>query len=114
MSDEYVHDLAQEIHELTDIVSSLASRVEALEVGTSRFIRPTLDDVRDVMLVYCRQANIRTDANPQEFIDFYESNGWKVGRNKMKSWESAARNWCRRNRKAENKKGTEAYHRHGL
>lgn len=27
------------------------------------------------------------------FFNYYESNGWMVGKNKMKSWESAARGW---------------------
>lgn len=28
-----------------------------------------------------------------KFVDHYESNGWRVGRNPMKSWEAAMRNW---------------------
>lgn len=28
-----------------------------------------------------------------KFYDYYESNGWRVGRNPMKSWEAAMRNW---------------------
>jgi hypothetical protein len=37
---------------------------------------------------------------PQEadkFIDYYSSNGWKVGRNAMKDWRATARRWVRRN-----------------
>jgi uncharacterized protein YdaU (DUF1376 family) len=37
---------------------------------------------------------------PQEadkFIDYYSSNGWKVGRNAMKDWKATARRWVRRN-----------------
>lgn len=29
----------------------------------------------------------------QKFVDYYESNGWRVGRNSMKSWPAAMRNW---------------------
>lgn len=29
----------------------------------------------------------------EEFVAFYESNGWKVGRNPMKSWKSACVTW---------------------
>jgi hypothetical protein len=32
-----------------------------------------------------------------DFMDYYESNGWRVGRNPMKNWESAARRWKRQN-----------------
>ena len=33
----------------------------------------------------------------QDFLDFYESKGWKVGNGKMKSWEASARKWIRGN-----------------
>jgi hypothetical protein len=29
----------------------------------------------------------------QKFFDYYESNGWKVGRNPMRNWQAAMRNW---------------------
>ena len=41
--------------------------------------------------------------NPDEankFCDFYESNGWKVGKNKMKCWKAAVRNWLKGNSNA--------------
>ena len=31
----------------------------------------------------------------QEFMDYYDSNGWKVGRNPMKDWKASARKWVR-------------------
>jgi len=31
----------------------------------------------------------------QEFMDYYDSNGWKVGRNPMKDWKATARRWVR-------------------
>ena len=33
----------------------------------------------------------------QRFHDFYSSKGWMVGKNKMKDWKAAARNWLSRN-----------------
>jgi len=106
--------------ELAQELAELRARVAVLEAnggqtkGTSRFTPPLACEVKEEMVACCRLKGYRTDANPQEFIDFYESNGWKVGRVSMKDWRAAARNWCRRNRIVENKKGTEAYHRHGL
>ena len=29
----------------------------------------------------------------EKFVNYYESNGWKVGKNQMKSWSAAANNW---------------------
>lgn len=43
-----------------------------------------------------------TQNETQSFMDFYESKGWMVGKNKMKSWQPAVRNWIKRN--ADNKK----------
>jgi hypothetical protein len=53
----------------------------------SRFQKPTLDEIKE----YCRDIDAKI--NPQEFIDHYESNGWKVGKNPMKDWRAAVRNW---------------------
>ena len=55
----------------------------------SRFAPPTLEEVR----AYCRERGNRVDA--QRFIDYYTSNGWKVGRNPMKDWKAAVRTWER-------------------
>lgn len=58
-------------------------------VGTSkrpRFVAPTLEEVT----AYVRERGSKVD--PQGFIDFYEANGWKVGKNKMKDWKAACRN----------------------
>lgn len=55
-----------------------------------RVARPTIEDVR----AYCEERQNGIDA--QRFIDYYESNGWKVGRSTMKDWKAAVRNWERR------------------
>jgi hypothetical protein len=31
--------------------------------------------------------------DPQRFVDYYTSNGWMVGKNKMKDWKAAVRTW---------------------
>ena len=37
------------------------------------------------------------DYEARNFFNFYESNGWKVGKNPMVNWRSAASNWISRN-----------------
>ena len=32
-----------------------------------------------------------------KFIDYYTSNGWKVGKNPMKDWKAAVRSWAHNN-----------------
>ena len=45
------------------------------------------------MKTYCEERNNNVDA--EYFIDHYESNGWKVGKNPMKDWKATVRNWER-------------------
>lgn len=56
----------------------------------TRMARPTLQEVSD----YVQESGY--NVNPAEFIDFYESNGWKVGKNPMKDWKAAVRTWNQR------------------
>ncbi len=56
-----------------------------------RFTQPTLDEVR----AYCQERHNSVD--PEQFIDFYISKGWMVGKNPMKDWKAAVRTWERQN-----------------
>ena len=60
-----------------------------------RFTPPTLAEATQYFLD-------KGDPNYQDeadgFINFYESNGWLVGKNKMKKWKAAASGWMKRNR----------------
>lgn len=53
----------------------------------SRFVPPTLAEVK----AYCLERKNNVDA--ERFIDYYTSNGWKVGKNPMKEWKAAVRTW---------------------
>ncbi len=48
---------------------------------------PSLEEVES----YCRERKNRV--NPQYFYDYYQSNGWRVGKNPMKDWKAAVRSW---------------------
>ena len=54
-----------------------------------KFKKPSLEEVKD----YCNERN--NNVNAEQFIDFYESNGWKVGKNPMKDWKACVRTWER-------------------
>lgn len=49
--------------------------------------RPELQDVID----YCKERN--NSVNAEQFMNFYQSNGWKVGKNPMKDWKACVRTW---------------------
>lgn len=57
-----------------------------------KFVKPTVEEIQQ----YCisRKNNIDAEA----FFSYYESVGWKVGRNVMKSWQSAVITWEKRNK----------------
>ena len=59
------------------------------EPKRKRFVPPTIDEVK----AYCRERQNGVDA--ERFIDYYTSNGWLVGKNKMKDWKAAVRTWER-------------------
>ena len=58
-----------------------------------KFQKPTIEEIQQ----YCLEKKYNVDA--QYFIDYYESNGWKVGRNPMKDWKATIRTWNQRNKK---------------
>lgn len=55
----------------------------------SRFTPPSVEEVR----AYCFERGNNVD--PERFVDFYESKGWTVGKNRMRDWKAAVRNWER-------------------
>lgn len=55
-----------------------------------RFVRPTLAQVK----AYCEQRDNGID--PEQWIDHYTANGWRVGKNPMRDWQAAVRTWERK------------------
>ena len=54
------------------------------------FRAPSVDEVR----AYCSERG--NDVDAEHFVAYYQSNGWKVGRNPMKDWKAAVRSWEKR------------------
>lgn len=54
-----------------------------------RFTPPDYEQVSR----YCQQRRNKID--PEEFINYYATKNWMVGRKKMKDWKAAVRNWER-------------------
>lgn len=57
-----------------------------------KFVPPEVEEVRN----YIREHKYSVD--PEQFVDFYESKGWMIGKNKMRSWQAAVRTWSRGDR----------------
>ena len=87
---------------VTDTENALKEKpsYEGKKKSRSAFVPPTPDDVR----TYCQQQGYDIDA--QYFCDFYAKKGWMVGKNKMKDWQAAVRNWVRNNDSGGKKKSS--------
>lgn len=59
----------------------------------AKFIPPTVEEVR----AFCKERGNNVDA--ERFVAYYESNGWMVGKNKMKNWKAAVITWEKNDRK---------------
>lgn len=57
---------------------------------TKRFVKPTEEDIKS----YMSEKGYTFDSSA--FYNFYESNGWKVGKNPMKDWKAACKTWQQR------------------
>ena len=68
-----------------------------------RFTPPNFFDVFE----YCKERG--NTINAQTFIDFYESKGWMVGKNKMRDWRAAIRTWENKSSAEQSNKPTPSY-----
>ena len=66
-------------------------KVRLGKVNNKVFTKPSLDELQTY--INEKQLNV----NAENFIDYYDSNGWMVGRSKMKDWKATARRWSRTN-----------------
>jgi hypothetical protein len=82
------------------------SKVEDIKVedskSISRFAPPSQDMVHEYAIEICKG----TANAPEDFYNYYESNGWKVGKNPMKNWKAAYKNWTKNEKQYEAVKGT--------
>lgn len=60
---------------------------EKKKLNNRAFVKPSVEEVRE----YCQQR--KNSVDPETFVDFYESKGWKVGKNPMKDWKACVRTW---------------------
>ena len=57
-----------------------------------RFLKPSLKEISD----YCEER--KNNIDPEQFLSFYESKGWKIGNQPMKDWQAAVRTWEKRDK----------------
>lgn len=94
---EHQSNTNRTLTETTKEIKNIRNIEKDIPNGISKkkaFAPPTVDEVR----AYCQERG--NNIEPQRFVDFYESKGWMVGKNKMKDWKAAVRNWENRDKPA--------------
>ena len=85
-----VNENENEIEDITEVKTEKKPR--------SKFVQPEYQEIES----YMRERNsvaggvwkedkVVTEA--KKYFNYYQSNGWRVGKNPMKDWQAAARNW---------------------
>ena len=78
-----------ELEKDIEIEKEIHSSAKSTTTKRKRFEKPTLSQITQ----YCLERN--NCVNAEQFYDYYESNGWKVGKNAMKDWKACVRTWER-------------------
>lgn len=94
--------LVKRLRELILVMHTINSEIKILKSldlckcnSKAKFTPPTIQEVIEYFI-----ANGSTQLTAEQFYLFYDSKGWKVGKNPMKSWKSAGKGWILRNRPA--------------
>ena len=93
------------IHDVSTTDTQVRDRLEIGKSKVNTFTVPTVDEVR----AYCNER--KNNIDPEAFIDHYDSNGWMVGKTKMKDWKAAVRNWERNRKETNTAKPKDGYRR---
>lgn len=95
---EYMKNLMREKRSVSNVsnvsrhkppLSQAEAEADSRSSNSKSFVSPTLEEVSK----YCQSKNSGIDA--AQFWNYYEANGWKVGRNRMKNWKAALGYWGR-------------------
>ena len=77
-----------------------AQEIQPEKPKRKNFVKPTVEEIA----AFCKEK--KYNVNAQTFFNYYEANGWKVGRNAMKSWQAAVQNWNAREKSGGKAAGT--------
>lgn len=83
--------IASSAPQVVEVKAVDAAPVKAQSRRKPAFVKPTVSEI----IAYVLELKATVDA--KHFYDYYESNGWRVGRNPMKDWKATVRQWHNRN-----------------
>ena len=89
ISEKSPPEIEIELEKDIEIEKEIHSSAKRTTTKRKRFEKPSISDIKQ----YCMERN--NNVNAEQFFDYYESNGWKVGKNSMKDWKACVRTWER-------------------
>ena len=90
-----------------DVDCIILGATEVAPVSKKKFVPPSLLDVDLYARQYAAQKGLQLSSDfAERFMSYYESNGWLVGKNRMKDWRATVRRWALDNTKNSYNNGT--------
>ena len=93
--------MEKEILQTLQEISKILEQIEANTRPKTRakrknFVKPTLAEIEAIMSSLTKNKPTNVKETASEFFEYYESNGWRVGKgNKMSSVEMTVKRWVR-------------------
>ena len=93
-------EIELELKKEIELDKEIDKEIDKEETTTRKktFSKPSLEEIKE----YCSER--KNKVNAEKFYNYYESNGWKVGRNKMKDWKACIRTWEQNEKKYDKEK----------
>ena len=79
--------VVNKLNDLSETNLTTINKNKEIKITNKLFKKPSVNDVE----LYCIERDNKIDAI--SFVNFYESKGWMVGKNKMKDWRACVRTW---------------------
>ena len=99
-SEEFITDVISS----SSVISSPSGSAREEVLRRRKFTPPTVEQVRD----YCDGRGPEYQSiDPEEFVAFYQSKGWMVGKSPMKDWHAALVTWARKRVRGRQPRGGE-------
>lgn len=84
---ETLHNDNKEYNKELNNINNISKEKENIKEKSTKFQKPTIDELND----YIKEKGYHFKA--ENFIDYYDSVGWKIGKNPMRDWKAACRTW---------------------
>lgn len=92
MNDLLIHlsRIIYKLKEVSDEDKAMLITLVKQNSKSSKFVPPSIEEVEEYLK---NEGYLRPRVYADQFVSFYGSKGWMIGKNKMKSWKLATKQW---------------------